>query len=246
MGFCPTVTLFLLEAGARAAGHEGHVVVVVDALRASATTATALAVGAAAVLPVLTVEEAATYVGRPGYRVAGERNGAKCAGFDHGNSPTELMAHAPLLAGQTLVLSTSNGTLMVNAAREGAAAIFMGTTLNARRVAVAALESARLMQRDIALVAAGEYGQYAEEDVCAARVIAAHLAALGASVPAELLREECTTTLFHATYSADELRGLGYHADLDFCARCDYFDLAPVLADGTHFVPYQPALLALP
>ena len=41
MGIRPAVTLYLLEAGARAAGRAGHVVVVVDALRASATTTTA-------------------------------------------------------------------------------------------------------------------------------------------------------------------------------------------------------------
>ena len=62
----------------------------------------------------------------------------------------------------------------------------MGTTLNARAVAEAALEVARAGGHDIALVAAGEYGQYAEEDVCGARTIARHLAALGATVPAEL------------------------------------------------------------
>ena len=33
------------------------------------------------------------------------------------------------LIGHTLVLSTSNGTKMVNYARNGASAIFMGTTL---------------------------------------------------------------------------------------------------------------------
>ena len=244
MGIETTVRLYLLEAGAREAARAGHVTIVVDAIRASATTITALAMGAAAVIPVLTVEEAARYVGRPGHRVAGERNAAKCEGFDYGNSPTELMAERETLAGQTLVLSTSNGTLMVNAAREGAAAIFMGTTLNARAVAAAALDVARALGRDIALVAAGEYGQYAEEDVCGARTIAKHLAALGATVPAELLRDECPTTLFRATYSAEELREHGYEADIDFCATVNRFDIAPMLVDDGRFVPFQQVVVA--
>lgn len=232
------VNLLCLEEGAREAARRGNVTIVVDALRASATTVTALALGASGVLPVLTVEEAATYVGLPHHRVAGERNGAKCAGFDYGNSPTELQRVQASLAGQTLVLSTSNGTRMVTAARQGAAVILMGTTLNARAVAEAAYDLALSLGQDIALVAAGEYGDHAEEDCCAARCIAAHLHDLGAACPPDLLRDECATTIFHATASADELRGLGYEQDITFCAQRDVFPIAPILL-GSRIVPFQ-------
>ncbi|MBA3530856.1 MAG: 2-phosphosulfolactate phosphatase [Ardenticatenales bacterium] len=235
------VELLFADEGAREAARRQAVTVIVDALRASATTITALAVGAAGVLPVLTVEEATTYVGRPQHRVAGERQGEKCPGFDHGNSPTELRRMASSLTGTTLVLSTSNGTKMVNTAREGAAAVLMGTTLNARAVARAAWQIAMERQRDIVLVAAGEYGEHAEEDACAARCIAAHLHALGVSCPSSALREETPLTVFLATPSADELRGLGYDEDIDFCAQQDVYDLVPILHED-RFVRFQPSV----
>ncbi|MGH2542676.1 MAG: 2-phosphosulfolactate phosphatase [Ardenticatenaceae bacterium] len=243
MGFYMKVEILCLEEGAREAARRGAVTVVVDALRASATTITALSLGAAGVLPVLTVEEARGYLGRPHHRVAGERHGAKCPGFDHGNSPTELRRQQALLVGQTLVLSTSNGTRMVSTAREGAAAILMGTTLNAHAVASAAFTLASRVGEGIALVAAGEYGEHAEEDACAARHIARHLHTLGATCPDEALREECISSIFHATPSAGELRALGYAEDLDFCAQCDVYEIAPVLLEG-RFVPYQLAYQA--
>lgn len=232
------VDVLFLEEGAHEAARRGSVTVVVDAIRASATASTALALGAKAVLPVSSVDEAATYVGQPFYRVAGERHGVKCAGFDHGNSPTELMEAKATLLDHTLVLSTSNGTKMVNAARNGAAAVLMGTTVNASAVAKAAFTLAEALNKDIILIGAGEYGQYAEEDACAARVIASHLHTLGASCPAELLRDESPVAVFRATYSADELRELGYEQDIDFCAQEDTFDVAPVLK-GNYLVPFQ-------
>ena len=232
------VDVLFLEEGAREAARRGSVTVVVDAIRASATASTALALGAKAVLPVLSVEEAAKYVGQPFYRVAGERHGVKCEGFDYGNSPTELQKAKTALKGQTLVLSTSNGTKMVNAVQDGAAAVFMGTTVNAEAVAKAAFKMASKLEKDIVLIGAGEYGQYAEEDACAARVIASHLHQLGASCPSDLLRDECPLTVFEATYSADELRELGYEQDIEFCARKDFWDVAPVL-QGKELVPFR-------
>lgn len=69
--------------GAREAAGRRAVTVVIDALRASATVTTALALGAREVLTLPSVEEARTYLGRLGYRVAGERHGAKIADFDY-------------------------------------------------------------------------------------------------------------------------------------------------------------------
>jgi 2-phosphosulfolactate phosphatase len=238
MAFEVKVEILFADDGAREAARRGAVTIVVDALRASATTVTALSLGVREVVPVLTVEEASAYLGRSAHRVAGERAGAKCPGFDHGNSPVELLGAVDSLTGQTLVLSTSNGTRIVDAAREGAAAVFMGTTLNARAVAEAAHALAIARQREIILIAAGEYGEHAEEDACAARRIGAHLHALGALCPTEVHREECTQTIFATTYSADELRSLGYHDDITFCANSDVYDIAPIL-NGAGFVRCQ-------
>jgi 2-phosphosulfolactate phosphatase len=118
------------EREARTAAREASVVVV-DAFRAS-TTITVLVKKGARVVPVASIEEAASYIGAD-YRI-GERGNAKVQGFDFGNSPTETEASELPLDGATLVLSTTNGTRVIEAAR-GIPVILTVTFENARTVA---------------------------------------------------------------------------------------------------------------
>ncbi|HYN89545.1 MAG TPA: 2-phosphosulfolactate phosphatase [Ardenticatenaceae bacterium] len=225
--------------GAREAARRRAVTIVIDALRASATATTALALGAREIIPVPSVEEARYYLGRHGYRVAGERQGVKIPEFHHGNSPTELHRRQPELAGQILVLTTTNGTRIVNIAREGAATVLLGTTLNAEAVACAAVEVSRgLADRLIVLLAAGEDEAHAEEDYVGARKIAHHLFRLGAEVDPTNLREEDAEAVFVETPSGRELHALGYADDVVFCARCDLYPVVPWLDNG-RFVVYE-------
>ena len=103
----------------------------VDAFRASTTIALLVSKGAR-VIPVASVEEAASYVGAD-YRI-GERGSARAEeGFDFGNSPTEIEA-SELVLDATVVLSTTNGTQIIEAAR-GAPLILTGAFVNAHAVA---------------------------------------------------------------------------------------------------------------
>ncbi len=111
------------ERGAREAAREGVAIVVVDAFRAS-TTITVLARKGALVIPLASIEEAAAYTGAD-YRI-GERGSVKVRGFDFGNAPTEIEA-AELPPGASVVLSTTNGTRIIEAAR-GAAKILTGAS----------------------------------------------------------------------------------------------------------------------
>ncbi len=77
------------ERGARAAAREEAAVVVVDAFRASTTIAVLVSKGVL-VVPLVSIEEAASYPGAD-YSVW-ERGSAKIQGFDFGNSPTEIWA----------------------------------------------------------------------------------------------------------------------------------------------------------
>jgi len=79
-----------MPAGATAGG----VAVVIDVLRASTTMITALAHGAAGIVPVADVDEARRLAGELGPRVVlgGERGGLRIPGFDLGNSPREYTA----------------------------------------------------------------------------------------------------------------------------------------------------------
>lgn len=234
------VEILFGEAGAREAARRQAITVVIDALRASATVTTALALGAREVIAVSSVEEARRYLGRSGHRVAGERDSAKIPEFDYGNSPTELRQRQREVVGYTLVLTTSNGTRIVGIAREGAVAILLGTTLNAKAVARAAFElSQALGDRDIVLLAAGEAETHAEEDYVGARSIARYLHQLGADVRPADLWEESPEAIFLSTPSGRQLHGLGYAEDVLFCARCNLYPVVPWLDRG-RFVQYKP------
>ena len=99
------------ERGAREAARKGAAVVVVDAYRASTTIAVLVAKGAR-VVPVASIEEAQLY---PADFRIGERGSAKVKGFDFGNSPTEVQ-EARIPSGSTVVLSSTNGTRIIEAA----------------------------------------------------------------------------------------------------------------------------------
>ena len=112
----------------------GAAVVVVDAFRASTTISVLVSKGAR-VVPVNSITEAAGY--EADLRI-GERGSAKVAGFDFGNSPMELL-EAEIPAGSAVVLSTTNGTRVVEAAA-GAPCILTGAFVNAGALAGALMD----------------------------------------------------------------------------------------------------------
>ena len=218
------------EPGAARAAERKDVVVIVDALRASATIIAALWAGASCVIPVRTIEQAAAYLDLPHYRVAGERDGARVRNFHYGNSPTEMLAHRRELAGRTLVLTTSNGTRCIDAAMSGATHLLVGSTLNATAVAQAALALAQASGRDIALVAVGYYDRLCPEDSFAIRLIATRLRDLGAIPGLELPPADAEDSLdvFLASGAAARLIALGYECDVHLCAQVDKWRVTPV------------------
>ena len=94
-----------LETCASASG----TVIVIDVLRAFSTAAYALQAGALSISLVSGVEEALQLQqAHPGWLAMGEIGGLPPAGFDFGNSPTQISAHN--LAGRRLIQRTSAGT----------------------------------------------------------------------------------------------------------------------------------------
>ncbi len=89
----------------------GNTCVVIDVLRATTTIIEALANGAAAIAPCLTIEAAHEQKSRLGSHaplLGGERAGRPIAGFDLGNSPAEYSANR--VGGRSVALTTTNGT----------------------------------------------------------------------------------------------------------------------------------------
>jgi 2-phosphosulfolactate phosphatase len=137
--------------------------IVVDVLRATSTIAQALASGYRRVLCCAEVEEAFELRERFGDAVlAGERKAVAIPGFELGNSPREFTE--PL--GETLILTTTNGTRAILAAAVSAETVLVGSLLNLEAVAAAAREEV-----DVEIVCAGLQGRFTIDDAyCAGRV----------------------------------------------------------------------------
>ena len=180
----------------------GASALVIDVLRASTSIITALVNGASGVVPVETVEDARARKAAlgPGTLLAGERHGDPPEGFDLGNSPREFTPER--VRGRTIVLTTSNGTRALLAARP-AAAVAVAGFVNAG----AAAAWARERSGDVVLICAGALGKPSLED----QACAGWLTAL-------LVTAEPDATLTPASEEARDV-GLTYGKDLERLGR---------------------------
>lgn len=104
--------------------------VVIDVFRATSTIATALYNGAKQVIPVTNTEDCIR-IGKATENsvTAGEREGKVIPGLQHGNSPHEY--GIDFIQNKTLVITTTNGTKLLNMAlKNGAASVLTGSFPN--------------------------------------------------------------------------------------------------------------------
>jgi 2-phosphosulfolactate phosphatase len=210
-------------------------VLVIDVLRASTTIVTALAHGCRALIPVSDALEARRRAhalpGEPPPLLAGERRGETIAGFDLGNSPVEVAA-API-RGRTILLTTSNGTRALLAAR-AASAIGVAAFINR----AAAARWAGTQRRPVVLVCAGERGGVSLEDQACAGLLADYLLAEAPSATLTETAQEAVAVgrgygggvgrLRADSAWARHLIRTGRGADVDVCLALDTATLVPV------------------
>ncbi len=138
----------------------GKTLVLIDVLRASTTICKALSVGAKAVIPVERPGEAAELRANIGIEdtiLAGERKGIKIENFDLGNSPQEYSEDS--VRDKTIILTTSNGTQTYSRASHSSL-ILTGAIVNISAVADRAAE----VDKDLAIICAGDEGDFSIED----------------------------------------------------------------------------------
>lgn len=216
----------------------GRTVVVLDVLRASTSIVEALASGARALFPVATIEEAirlANTLGREAVLLAGERKALPIEGFDLGNSPAEFSRKR--VAGKTLVMSTTNGTLALTAA-SGGSRVVVGAWTNFRTVVD---ELVRTGASPVFLCAGRDRAFGLEDAVCGGQMAAAVMKALpdttwelnDGAVAALALAEKFPdpAKLFPTTQAGRAIVEAGLATDLAFCARRDVRKVLPVLHD---------------
>lgn len=152
--------LHLIEGAKQAKG----LTVIIDVFRAFSLACYVMANGADRILPVGTIETAqALQKAYPTFLSIGERKGKQLAGFDYGNSPTQI-EHIDF-SEKTVIHTTSAGTQgIVNA--QQATEILTGSFVNAQAIVNYIKTTQPAL---VSLVAMGKAGieRTAEDDLCA-------------------------------------------------------------------------------
>lgn len=189
-------------------------VVVIDVIRAFSNAAYAFQAGAESITLVSGVEEAlALKAAMPGSLAIGEVGGLPPAGFDFGNSPTEIVQQD--LRGRHLIQRTGAGTQgvvrCVNAEQLFAASFAVaGATVRAIQ---------KLSPPQVTFVITGQ--GFGDEDLSCAEYIAACLGGTNPDPQHYLER-------VHKSREAqlDALKIPGFSSDIDYCTRLDACDFA--------------------
>lgn len=201
--------------------------VIIDVLRASSTIIVTLAAGAEKVIPVEDEAEARRLGEELQAITVGERQGIKVSGFDHGNSPTELLGVD--LRGRTVVITTSNGTRVMV---EGG---IIASTLNAGAVAD------RIRSQPHAYLLASGSPLKSDEDLCAAMLIEYIAGKIdGGSGVEDAVRMASETREgrillngIRGSASGMKLAAHGFGKDVDLiCTALNTYPLIPVYRQG--------------
>lgn len=215
----------------------GGVAVVIDILRASTTIVHALAAQATGIIPCGEIEAAREVAGAlPAGSVllGGERHGERIAGFDLDNSP--LKYQAAVLAGKTLVFTTTNGTRALERC-QFADRVLVGAFVNRSALIDALVQDGR----SVHLVCAGTDGLITAEDVLFAGSIAQAVRdrRKDTAIPddeTQLALALWQTVLHDQSRTLQVLRDsrgglnlieLGYDQDIVRCATYDLFGIVP-------------------
>lgn len=193
------------------------IAVVIDVFRAFSVAPHAFDRGTARVLPAGEIEEAFELGRRfPGALLAGERHAHRLAGFDAGNSPTEIRALD--LRGKVLVHTTHAGTQgLVNAS--GAEEVLTGAFVNISAVCRYIL---RRSPRRVSLVRMGHEARErcAEDDLYAECL---RLMLLGQPAPLGEVRERLRDAPAAVKFF-DPACDWAPRTDFDYCTEVDRFD----------------------
>ncbi len=210
------------------------IVVAIDVLRATSAICTAFEHGAKELIPVADVNLALDYQ-KKGFLVGAERNGEKLDGFDFGNSPHDYMT--PKIKGETLVLTTTNGTQAIEIAKDNLMVV-VGAFTN-----ISALTNWLSEQnKNIVLLCAGWKGRVNLEDSLFAGAVVDRLFDTGkfetftdASLAAQQIFLAAEGNAGHFLRNSSHRRRLSrlnLKEDIKYCLQLDKSDQIPVLKDG--------------
>ncbi|HEX2846928.1 MAG TPA: 2-phosphosulfolactate phosphatase [Chitinophagaceae bacterium] len=212
------------------------VVVIIDVFRATSTIASALYNGAKCVIPVDSVPKAIEISRNIDGIAAGERDGQIAEGLSHGNSPLEY--GRDFIGGKTLVLTTTNGTRLLQMALErGADTIISGSFPNLSSVCEFLLRE----NKNVVLGCAGWKDRFNLEDTLFAGAVISQIKKhfeinCDSSLMAETMYAKHKNNLLgfapKLTHYHRLVERFGLIEDIKFCLTEDVANVLPVYREG--------------
>ncbi len=212
------------------------VVVIIDVFRATSTIASALHNGAACVIPVDSVSKAVALSKNISGIAAGERDGKIADGLEHGNSPLEYSRD--FIEGKTLVLTTTNGTRLLQMAEDNNAnTIITGSFPNLTAVCKFLIEQ----NKNVVLGCAGWKDRYNLEDTLFAGAVIHHIknnftihcdSSLTAEQMYENVKEDLVGYAPKLTHYHRLVERFGLIEDIRFCLTENIADVLPLFKEG--------------
>jgi 2-phosphosulfolactate phosphatase len=206
------------------------IVVVADIFRATSCMVTGLAHGIESITPVATVEECSD-LQKQGYIAAAERNAQKVEGFELDNSPFSYMSS--YLSGQSIAMTTTNGTLSIAKAKSQAVKVLVGAFLNLEAVA----QYLKSQSYDVLVLCAGWKGLTNLEDTLYAGALVEalkneYIVAEDSAMMAQRLYIQAQDDLLGFVANSSHVRRLqrlGIQKDISFCLQKNQYNIVPIL-----------------
>jgi 2-phosphosulfolactate phosphatase len=215
---------------------QNAVVVIIDVFRATSTIASVIKNGAKCIIPVDTVAKAIDISKKIDAIAAGERDGQIAEGLAHGNSPLEYTPE--FIEGKTLVLTTTNGTKLLQMALDNNAdTIISGSFPNLSSVCKFLLEQ----NKNVVLGCAGWKDRYNIEDTLFAGAVISHVKEhftihCDSSLTAEVLYESNKKDIVgfapRLTHYHRLVERFGLIKDIEFCLTPNVADVLVLYKDG--------------
>jgi 2-phosphosulfolactate phosphatase len=223
---------------------------VVDVLRATSTITVAMAGGAAAVHPCLSIEEARTRAGassEKGVLLGGEERGQRIPGFNLGNSPLEYL-DPDTVGGRDIFFYTTNGTGTIRRAYAACGRpVHIAALINASAAASALAAAASASDAEgVVIACSGRYGRPSAEDILCAGLVVERVHDImrsaglspewtdGASIAAGFAASNRRNVLdvLASSEHGRFLRTIGFEEDLEFTSKLDTYEVVPVFDGG--------------
>ncbi len=212
------------------------VVVIIDVFRATSTIAAVLHNGAKCIIPVDTVAKAIDISKKIDAIAAGERDGQIAEGLQHGNSPLEYSKE--FIQGKTLVLTTTNGTKLLQMALDNNAdTIISGSFPNLSAVC----NYLMAQNKNVVLGCAGWKDRYNIEDTLFAGAVISNIKEhftihCDSSLTAEMMyqanKKDIVGFAPKLTHYHRLVDRFGLIEDINFCLTSDAADVLVVYKEG--------------